>query len=61
MADPKEDSFLDDPEMMEDEDFDLDAAMEEDPDAKPASGRAAMDALVAERDELRDRLMRSLA
>lgn len=60
MADPKDDGFLDDPEMME-EDFDLDAAMEEDPDATPQSGRAAMDAVVAERDEMRDRLMRSLA
>jgi molecular chaperone GrpE len=61
MADPKDTSFLDDPEMMEEEDFDLDAAMEEDPDATPVSGRAAMDAVIAERDEMRDRLMRSLA
>ncbi|SDY38828.1 molecular chaperone GrpE [Jannaschia faecimaris] len=61
MAEPKDDGFLDDPEMMVDEEFDLDAAMEEDPDASPKSGRAAMDALIAERDEMRDRLMRSLA
>ncbi|SFJ68991.1 nucleotide exchange factor GrpE [Jannaschia pohangensis] len=60
MADPKEDAFLDDPEMLE-EDFDLDAAMEEEPDAPAQSGRAAMEAIVAERDEMRDRLMRSLA
>ena len=60
MAERKDDSFLDDPEMMEEE-FDLDAAMEEDPEATPKSGRAAMEAVEAERDELRDRLMRSLA
>ena len=62
MAEPKEDQFLDDPEMMEEE-FDLDAAMEEDPEGAPGgqSGRAAYDAVVAERDEMRDRLMRSLA
>lgn len=61
MAEPKNDAFLDDPEMMEEEEFDLDAAMEEDPDASPKSGRAAMDALIAERDEMHDRLMRALA
>ncbi|WP_179381406.1 nucleotide exchange factor GrpE [Jannaschia marina] len=60
MAEPKDESFLDDPEMLE-EDFDLDAAMEEEPDEAPKSGRAAMEAVVAERDEMRDRLMRSLA
>jgi molecular chaperone GrpE len=31
MADPKETPFLDDPEAMEEE-FDLDAAMDEEPD-----------------------------
>lgn len=62
MAEPKEDQFLDDPEM-EEEEFDLDAAMEVDPEAAAGaqSGRAAYDAVVAERDEMRDRLMRSLA
>lgn len=62
MAEPKEDQFLDDPEM-EEEEFDLDAAMEVDPEAATGaqSGRAAYDAVVAERDEMRDRLMRSLA
>jgi molecular chaperone GrpE len=59
MAEPRENPFLDDPEDMEE--FDLDAAMEEEPEADAASGRAAFDAVVAERDEMRDRLMRSLA
>ena len=63
MADPKETPFLDDPEDMEVE-FDLDAAMDEDPEAdapSALSGRAAMEALQAERDQLQDRLMRALA
>ena len=60
MADPKEQPFLDDPEA-EIEEFDLDAAMEEEPEAGAQSGRARLEALEAERDELRDRLMRSLA
>ncbi|CUH39421.1 HSP-70 cofactor [Jannaschia seosinensis] len=59
MAKPKEETFLDDPEMM-DEDFDLDAAMEEEPETQQ-TGREAVDAIVAERDEMRDRLMRALA
>lgn len=60
MAEPKENPFLDDPEDMEEE-FDLDAAMEEVPEEEATSGRAAYDALVAERNELNDRLMRALA
>ncbi|TFL17563.1 nucleotide exchange factor GrpE [Jannaschia formosa] len=64
MADPKENPFLDDPEAMEEE-FDLDAAMEEEPDGPPERAsdraRAQLEAVTAERDELRDRLMRSLA
>jgi molecular chaperone GrpE len=63
MADPKETPFLDDPEEMEDE-FDLDAAMDEEPEEgqpQAQSGRAAMEAVTAERDELKDRLMRALA
>ncbi|WP_371155979.1 nucleotide exchange factor GrpE [Jannaschia sp. 2305UL9-9] len=61
MAEPKENPFLDDPEDME-EDFDLDAAMEEgDGPTAPATSRANVEAITAERDELRDRLMRSLA
>ena len=59
MAEPKEDTFLDDPEMVEEE-FDLDAAMEEEPEAQQ-TGREAVDAIIAERDEMRDRLMRALA
>lgn len=59
MAEPQENPFLDDPES-EDEDFDLDAAMEE--GGGPTDhARANVDAVVAERDELRDRLMRALA
>jgi molecular chaperone GrpE len=61
MADPKENPFLDDPEAMDEADFDLDAAMEEEPEDDAQSGRAAYDALVAERNGLNDRLMRALA
>jgi molecular chaperone GrpE len=66
MADPKETPFLDDPEAIEEE-FDLDAAMDEEPgEASPraraeAPARPDVDAIAAERDELRDRLMRALA
>ncbi len=59
MAEPKENPFLDDPEMME-EDFDLDAAMEEG-DGPTDHARVTVDTVVAERDEMRDRLMRALA
>ncbi len=59
MAEPKEEMFLDDPEA-EEVDFDLDAAMEEG-DGPTDHARANVDALVAERDEMRDRLMRALA
>ncbi|GIT91459.1 protein GrpE [Jannaschia pagri] len=59
MAEPKENPFLDDPEDLE-EDFDLDAAMEEG-DGPTDHAKANVDAIVAERDEMRDRLMRSLA
>ena len=59
MAEPKEDPFLDDPEAEEIE-FDLDAAMEEG-DGPTDHVRANVDAIVAERDEMRDRLMRALA
>lgn len=59
MAQPKEDPFLDDPEA-EEVDFDLDAAMEEG-NGPTDHARANVDAIVAERDEMRDRLMRALA
>ena len=59
MAEPQENPFLDDPEAEED-DFDLDAAIEEG-DGPTDHGRANVDAIVAERDETRDRLMRALA
>lgn len=60
MADPQENPFLDDPEDMEEE-FDLDAAMDEDPSGPTDHAKANVDAIIAERDEMRDRLMRSLA
>ncbi|MEL6587224.1 MAG: nucleotide exchange factor GrpE [Pseudomonadota bacterium] len=57
MSEPKENPFLDDPADFEEE-FDLDAAMEEDPsEGTPAN----LEAILTERDELRDRLMRALA
>ena len=57
MGEPKETTvFLDDPETDEEE-FDLDAAMEE----MPEPSNANVDAIIAERDEMRDRMMRSLA
>ena len=59
MADPQENPFLDDPEA-EEEDFDLDAAMEE-TGGPTDHARASIDAVTAERDEIRDRLMRALA
>lgn len=58
MAEPKENPFLDDPADFE-EDFDLDAAMEEEPAEEKAPSN--LDELLSERDELRDRLMRALA
>lgn len=59
MAEPQENPFLDDPEAM-DEEFDLDAAME-DGDGPTDRSRVNVEAVMAERDELRDRLMRALA
>lgn len=56
MAEPREEPFLDDPEAEEIE-FDLDEAMEEEPDVVGA----AVEAVIAERDEYKDRFMRALA
>ena len=57
MGEPKDDPFLDDPEAVEDE-FDLEEAIAEgDGPREPAN----IDTIVAERDEMRDRLMRALA
>ncbi len=60
MSDYKK-SFLDDPEAISDmveADFDLDDALEEDPeDSVPAN----IDEIIAERDEYKDRFMRALA
>jgi molecular chaperone GrpE len=60
MAEPKEQPFLDDPEA-EEIDFDLDAAMDEEPEAPKAPAGAEFDAIVAERDAYKDRFMRALA
>ncbi|QBY02051.1 nucleotide exchange factor GrpE [Rhodophyticola sp. CCM32] len=56
MADPKEDPFLDD---VEDIEADLDAMMEAEVDLDPEVSE--IDALKAERDELKDRVLRMLA
>ena len=62
MADPRdEEPLLDDPEAiseMDEADFDLDAAAEEDPEEAPGPG---VDAIIAERDDYKDRFMRALA
>lgn len=50
MAEPKEDPFLDDPEAVEPED-----------EIEPSNEDVELDALRAERDELKDRLLRALA
>jgi len=56
MAERKEEPFLDDPEDIEEEQLaDLDALGDEDPDL------LELDALRAERDDLKDRLLRTLA
>ncbi len=59
MAETKENPFLDDPEAM-DEEFDLNAAME-DGDGPTDHVRVNVETITAERDALRDRLMRALA
>ncbi len=56
MADPREDPFLDDPESVEAE---IEAIFEDDEDMDPLILEA--DALRVERDELKDRLLRTLA
>ena len=66
MGEPKEQPFLDDPEALEEEiDFD---ALDDGADGigsgggpSRADGTANVDAVIAERDEMRDRLMRALA
>lgn len=60
MPQPKDDPFLDDPEA-EEADFDLDAEVEEEDGPTTDRARASVEAIVAERDEMRDRLMRALA
>ncbi|WP_375259740.1 nucleotide exchange factor GrpE [Citreimonas sp.] len=50
MADPKEDPFLDDPEAVEPED-----------ESEPSTEDVELDSLRAERDDLKDRLLRALA
>ncbi|WP_306044428.1 nucleotide exchange factor GrpE [Nioella sp. MMSF_3534] len=58
MADPKEETFLDDPEALEAE---LEAALEHDEQEEVSAEELELDALRAERDELKDRLLRTLA
>lgn len=58
MADPKEDPFLDDPEALNAE---LDEALEAEESAENSAEELELDALRAERDELKDRLLRTLA
>jgi len=60
MAEPKEEMFLDDPESIEAE---IEAALaDEDPiDITSDLGGSELEALLAERDELKDRLLRTLA
>jgi len=60
MAEPKEEMFLDDPESIEAE---IEAALaDEDPiDITSDLGGSELAALQAERDELKDRLLRTLA
>ena len=60
MAEPKEDMFLDDPESIEAE---IEAALaDEDPiDITADPGLTELELLQAERDELKDRLLRTLA
>lgn len=66
MGEPKEQPFLDDPEQV-DEEYDPDAAIAAEGERRAARSEDAAqeatgaDALVAERDELRERLMRALA
>ncbi len=62
MAEPKEESFLDDPDSIEAE---IEAALEAEDEyleeeEAPGAG-AVLDAIRAERDELKDRLLRTLA
>ena len=58
MANPKEESFLDDPEALEAE---MNAALEEEEHDESDPLALELDALRAERDELKDRLLRTLA
>ena len=58
MADPKEEMFLDDPDALEAE---LDAALEDEEQEEFSATALELDALRAERDELKDRLLRTLA
>lgn len=56
MAEPKKNEFLDDPEAVEAE-----ALAEQEIDESELSGEVELDLLRAERDELRDRMLRALA
>ncbi|UWQ22000.1 nucleotide exchange factor GrpE [Jannaschia sp. W003] len=58
MGEPKDDPFLDDPEAVDEDSFDLDAAIEESGGPKAP---ANLDQIVEERDAMRERMMRALA
>jgi molecular chaperone GrpE len=58
MAKPKEDTFLDDPEALEAE---MEAALADEAQEEDDPVLLELDALRAERDELKDRLLRTLA
>jgi len=58
MGERKDDPFLDDPEQVDEDTFDLDAAIDE---AGGPKAPANLDQIVEERDEMRERMMRALA
>jgi len=58
MADRKEDPFLDDPEALNAE---LDETLQAEESAEYSAEELELDALRAERDELKDRLLRTMA
>lgn len=58
MGEPKDEPFLDDPEMMDEDAFDLDAAIDE---AGGPKAPANLEQIIEERDQMRDQMMRALA
>ncbi len=58
MAEPRENEFLDDPDSIEAE---IEAAMAEEEEMEDSPEAVAFDLLTIERDELKDRLLRTMA